>query len=356
MRRAMRMMGRALTGVAFAAGLTTSPVVWAADEHDDHHAAHAEEPRGDHAAHDDHAKHDDHAAHDDHGKHDDHAQPADHDDHAEHGEHSGPVFTVADLQRFGVTLATAGAGEIDRGVELPGEVRPNADRIAHIAPRVAGIVREVRKQVGDRVRAGDTLAVIESEHLAPFELRTAIDGTVIDKHIAPGEAVTREQAAFIVADLTTVWVNVSVYQTALADVRVGKPVVITATHGDREATGTVAYLSPIVDQATRTASARVVLPNDDGGWRPGLFVTATVFDPAPAAVVVPRRALHTVDGSAAVFVVEGDRFAARPVIVGKVGRRNAEILSGVAVGDRVADERSFLVKAELEKGVGGHEH
>ncbi len=330
---------------ALLAGLTLDGAVRADEEHDDHD--HASEPKAG-------------PAEERPGPGDDaHGNDAHDDAHAEHGEHAAHgahAFTVGDLQRFGVTLAVAGRDEIDLGVELPGEVRPNADRIAHIAPRVPGIVREVRRHVGDRVRAGDTLALIESEQLATFELRTALDGTVIDKHIAPGEAVTREQAAFIVADLSTVWVHVSVYQTALAEVRVGKPVVITATHGDREATGTIAYVSPIVDQATRTASARVVLPNDDGGWRPGLFVTATVYDPVAAAVVVPRRAVHTVDGRPAVFAVEGDRFEARPVVLGKVGRRKAEILSGIAVGDRVADERSFLVKAELEKGVGGHGH
>jgi hypothetical protein len=64
--------------------------------------------------------------------------------------------------------------------------------------------------------------------------------------------------AFIIADLSTVWVTISVYQSALADVRIGQPVVIQASHGNLEATGRVAYISPVVDQATRTASARVV--------------------------------------------------------------------------------------------------
>ena len=133
----------------------------------------------------------------------------DHDDHDEKG------FTVADFERSGVRLVTAGPGEIDLGVELPGEVRPNADRIAHVAARFPGIVREVRKHVGDTVKAGDVLAVVESEHLASFEVRAAFDGTVIDKHIAPGEAVDRDEPAFIIADLSTVWVTISVYQLSL---------------------------------------------------------------------------------------------------------------------------------------------
>jgi cobalt-zinc-cadmium efflux system membrane fusion protein len=104
------------------------------------------------------------------------------------------------------------------------------------------------------------------------------------------------------------------------------------------------------------ASARVVLPNPDGVWRPGLFVTATVFNPVAADVVIPRRALQTLDGKTVVFVVADDHFVARPVTVGRVGRSRAEITAGLARGERFADERSFLVKAELAKGEAAHDH
>lgn len=283
------------------------------------------------------------------------AMASDDHDHDEE-ERAGKVFTVAEFREHGVTLGTAGPGEIDLGVQLPGEVRPNGDRIAHVAPRFPGIVREVRKLVGDRIRVGDVLAVIESENLATYELKAAIEGVIIDKHIAPGEAASRDTAAFIIADLSTVWVDVNVYQTALPQVRVGQPVAITSGHDTLEASGTVSYLSPIVDQATRTARARVVLPNVDGAWRPGLFVTATVFNPTQASLVVPRRAIQTFEGSPVVFVVEGDRFEARRVVTGRIGRTRAEVLEGLAPGDRYADERSFLVKAELAKGEAAHEH
>lgn len=281
-----------------------------------------------------------------------------HDEHDAHGDEKAErkTFVVADFERFGVRLAAAAPGEVDVGVELPGEVRPNADRIAHIAPRFPGLVREVRKYVGDHVRAGDVLAIIESENLSPFELKTAFEGTIIDKHIAPGEAVTREQPAFIVADLSTVWVNAAVYQGALSQVRVGQPVVIAASAGELETTGTVAYITPVVDQATRTASARIVVPNEGGAWRPGLFVSATILSPVPAPIVIPRRAIHTFEGKPVVFVVVGDHFEPRPVTVGRTGRTKGEITAGLSVGDRFADEQSFLVKAELGKGAAGHEH
>jgi len=273
---------------------------------------------------------------------------------ARHEEGRG--FTVEEFGRYGVTLAVAGPGTVDRGIELPGEVRPNGDRIAHVAPRFPGIVRMVRAHTGDQVRAGTVLAVVESEHLAPFELRAAFDGTVIAKHIAPGEAVGPDHTAFIVADLSTVWVTIDVYQEALPLVGTGRPVRLVASQGGLETDGTVAYVSPIVEQTTRTAQARVVLPNPDGQWRPGLFVTATVYDPIDAPVVVPRRAVQMLEGRPTVFVAAGEYFAPRPVTLGDTGRTRVAVTRGLAAGERIADEHSFLVKAELAKNEGGHDH
>lgn len=280
---------------------------------------------------------------------DHHAAEAAHDPH-----HT--TFSIEAFTRFGVTLASAGPGEVDIGVELPGEIRPNADRIAHLSPRFPGIVREVRRFAGDSVRAGDTLAVVEGDTLSTFEIRAAFDGTVIDKHIAPGEVVTRDETAFIVADLSTVWVVVHVYQDALPLVRVGRPVWIVAAHGALQAEGPVASVAPVVDQATRTALARVVLPNPEGAWRPGMFVTATVYDPMPVPVVVPRRAVQQVDGIPTIYVAEGDRVVPRAVTIGRSGRTRFEITAGLHPGERFVDERSFLVKAELGKGTADHDH
>lgn len=265
-------------------------------------------------------------------------------------------FHVADFEKAGVAVATAAAGEVDLGVELPGEVRPDADRIAHLAPRFAGIAREVRAGLGDHVRAGDVLAVVESANLADFAITAAFDGTVIGKHIAPGETVDPGEAAFILADLRTVWVHVSIYQSALDDVAVGQEVVVRANRGSLEARGKIDYIAPVVDQSTRTATARVPIANENGAWRPGLFVDAVILGPVAAPVVIDRDAIQAHEGRRVVFVVDGDRFAMREVTVGRVGRTRAEITQGLAAGERFASGRSFLVKAELTRGEGGEDH
>jgi cobalt-zinc-cadmium efflux system membrane fusion protein len=271
-------------------------------------------------------------------------------DEEEHGESR---FTVEALEKFGVHVAAAGPGMVDVAIELPGEVRPNANRVAHIAPRFPGLVREVRKEIGDTVKAGDILATIESENLATYSLKAAMDGTVIDRDITPGEAVGPETPAFVIADLSTVWVLLNVYQKVLPELRIGQRVAIAAD--TTEAEGSIAYITPVIDHVTRTASARVVLANQDGRWRPGLFVAAMVLNPVKADVVIPRQAVQTVGGKNAVFVVDGEHFRAREVAVGRVGHSMVEITEGLRPGERYAREEAFLVKAELEKGEAGDE-
>lgn len=279
--------------------------------------------------------------------------------HGGEGEHAADAvrLSAAQMQEFNIELEAAGPGTVDAFVELPGEVRPNGDRLAHIVPRFPGIVRDVKKSIGESVRAGEVLAVIESsESLAPYQLTTAIDGTVLEKHLTWGEAIDRDQAAFLVADLRNVWVDLAVYQKDLSHIAVGQRVRISAGEGMPEAEGTIAYITPTVDPPTRTTTARVVLDNADGKWRPGMFVTARVLEPARAGLVVPLSAVQTHEGRPVVFVESDDGLLPRELSLGKRGETNVEVLAGLEPGERYVAENSFLIKAELGKGEAEHEH
>jgi cobalt-zinc-cadmium efflux system membrane fusion protein len=251
----------------------------------------------------------------------------------------------------GIELAEARPDAIETRIELPGEVRPDQDRVAHLAPRFAGIVKEVKKNVGDAVRSGDVLAVVESsETLATYPLRSRIDGVVIDKRIAPGEAVSADSEAFVVADLSRVWIDLSVYQRDLDRVRVGQGVVVSTGEGRAQAEGVIAYVAPVVDERTRTAVARVVLPNPDGVWRPGLFVTGLVtIERVEVNLAVPTSAPQTLDGGPVVFVPTPEGLAPQRVRLGRADAQHVEVISGLTPGQRFVSRGSFLLMSELEK-------
>lgn len=195
-----------------------------------------------------------------------------------------------------------------------------------------------------------------------YQLVAPLDGTIIEKHVNVGEVVKDDTPAFVIADLSKLWVNVTVYAKDLSKVRTGQRVTVRAEGIDGAVEGTIDYVGHVVGEATRSATARVVLPNPGPAWRPGLIVTALVaVEEVDAAVVVADEAIQTVEGKSVVFVKEGDAFEARPVTLGRTGNgdpaaRVVEITGGLAAGDVYVAKNSFLLKAELGKSEAGHEH
>lgn len=298
--------------------------------------------------------------HDDHEDHEEHGEDEAHDDHAGHDESESEFvkLTAAEMVEFGVVVDTAGPGRIRNEIVVPGEVAVNGDRIAHIVPRFTGVVKEVRKRIGDRVRTGDVLAVVESnEGLTPYNVTALMDGTVINKEINVGEVHQGDRPAFIIADLDSVWVSLSIYQMHLAEVQTGQTAAITADHGINYENGVISYVSPVVDEHTRTSTARVVLANPTGKWRPGLLIEGRIAtDFYSAAVVVPKSAIFQMDDADVVFVQTPEGFRAQPVSIGRTNHANAEIVSGLEAGQTYAASGGFTIKAEMQKGSFGDGH
>lgn len=292
------------------------------------------------------------------GEHQEHKEESG--EHAEGDEPKVVRFTDAELKEFNIAIGTASPGKLRIEVSLPGEIAPHADRMAHIIPRFVGVVKEVRKQVGDSVSKGEVLAVIDSnESLTPYEVKSLVDGTVIERHLVLGELIKEGVFAFVITDLSEVWAELRIYQKDLALVRKGQRAMVAAGHGVAEGQGEISYVAPMVDEKTRTGLARVVLPNPDGRWRPGLFVTARVtVDEIEAPLLIPKTALQTVDEKTCVFIQTDKGFEPRLVKLGRANDSDVEVTSGLAAGQRYVTQGAFTLKAELSKAAfgGGHTH
>lgn len=268
------------------------------------------------------------------------------------------VITEEALTSNNIRLTQAGPGRIAQLVELPGEILLNADKVAHIVPRFPGIAQTVYKNLGDEVTSGDVLAVIQSnQSVAPYDVKSLVSGTIIEKHITLGEFVRDDADIYVVANLSTVWVKISIYAKYLGQINVGQQVRLTASGIEETAEGVIDYVGPIVGERTRTGQARVVLNNRGGAWVPGLFVTAAIaVSETQAPIAVPDDAIQTVEGKNAVFVRVGDRFHARIVTLGRSDGKMVEILTGLSAGETYAASNSFVLKADFGKSEAGHDH
>jgi membrane fusion protein, heavy metal efflux system len=206
----------------------------------------------------------------------------------------------------------------------------------------------------DRMKS---LSLNSNDSFTRLEITAPFTATVIEKHISLGEVLKEDTEAFAIADLSSVWVNFNIYQKDLAGVQKGQSVLITSGRDAHEAEGIITYIGPLVAAETRTALARVVLPNPDGYWRPGMFVTAKVaVEDVSVPLLVPKTALQTVDEKTVVFVRTDEGFEPKPVTVGRTNDAHVEITSGLAPGERYAAKGSFTLKAQLSKGAFGDGH
>lgn len=364
-----------------------------------------------------------------------HKEPGE--NHEGHEEKKPINLGRAELEEYGIEVAEASSGMIELTVDLPGVIALNADKLAHVVPRIPGVVREVRKNLGDAVTAGEAMAVIDSRDLADskaeylaggervalaranFEreqklwrdkisseqeyldakkalaeaqigLRSAeqklhamgfserhlkelpnhpddsftryiisapLSGTVVEKHIAMGESLREDADIFMVADLSSVWVDISVYQKDLASIRKGQKVLIEIDRAVPPREGIISYIGPLVGEKSRTALARVVLPNGYGDLRPGMFINAGItVDRVQARVVIPKTALQTMEDQSVVFVQTEEGFVPRPVKMGSQNTHLVEVVQGLDPGTRYVSRGGFILKAQILKGALGDGH
>lgn len=352
----------------------------------------------------------------------------------------------------GIVVENVGPAEIETVLELPGEVQLNTDRVARVAPRLSGTVVQVAARLGQQVRAGSVLAVIESQELgrvqtayveslhkmelaqaayererrlherrisatreyeqarhdleeaelekqaaeqalrsigvpmtqlealgvepegvaeerevrAPLEtsltryaLRAPSSGQIIERNLAVGQRVSGMEEGFVIADLSSVWVEISVYARDLQSVRAGQTVVVKAqgdSLGGPTGRGAIRFVGPLVGEATRSAQALVVLPND-GRWRPGMFVTATlVQESATVPLAIKASAVQTWREMDIVFTRYGNQYEVRPVTLGRRSGDLIEVLDGLLPEQEYVSEGSYLLKADLEKSGASHDH
>jgi cobalt-zinc-cadmium efflux system membrane fusion protein len=196
-----------------------------------------------------------------------------------------------------------------------------------------------------------------TSQLARHEVRAPIDGVVTDKRITIGESVADNIAVFEIADLSTVWVEVSVSERDLDTIKTGQLATVMATATEARASGKVSFISPLVGELTRAAKARIVLPNPGRSWRPGAPVRVEVV---AAEVTVPvavlAEAIQTVNDEPAVFGRYGDQFEARPIQTGRSDGQYVEVVKGLPAGVKYAAKNSFLIKADIGKSGASHDH
>lgn len=179
---------------------------------------------------------------------------------------------------------------------------------------------------------------------------TPFGGTVIERLVTEGAAVTPGAPLLVISDLSRVWVTSEIDEALVGRVATGRPVAIDAPAYPGETfQGTLTSIGAVVNPATRRVTLRVEVPNADRRLKPQMFVTVSIAATAPRRVlVVPSRAVQAMEGESVVFIkADADQFTRRSVTTGAEAEGLVEIVRGLAEGDVVATSGAFLLKSVL---------
>ncbi|MEE9910326.1 MAG: efflux RND transporter periplasmic adaptor subunit [Deltaproteobacteria bacterium] len=351
-----------------------------------------------------------------------------------HKEEQGIVTLSQEMQKSsGIEVKPAAMEDAAVPLTATAAIEMNMDRTAKISPRVTGKAVKILVSQGDRVRAGQALAYLDSveidqiwsdyrkalgkvelarrnlereetlfqKKISPekdvlksrqeldeaeadanlardrFRLASidvnqfassissgshplvpvtaAVGGVVIEKAVSLGEVVNPEKALFWVADLSTLWVMIDVYEKDMSRLRVGAGVKVSVTaFPDKIFRGKISYIADVVDEKTRTEKARVTLDNQGGLLKPGMFATVLVEAGNAACermIAVPEEAVQIEGAARYVFVrLSPDTFARRDIETGRSLGKSLEVTRGLKEGEVFAVKGAFILKSELKKG------
>lgn len=256
----------------------------------------------------------------------------------------------AQLRSAGVEIAVVGPAVLRDTLPLYGTVTVNAERARDVVARYPGLVKTVDHRVGDTVRQGETLATVESnESLQTYPVASPLTGTIASRNANAGEQ-TSDRPLFVVVDLSTVWVELSLYAQDAPKVHKGQAVLIRSPGADARAAGYITYVGPFGARATQSLTARALLSNPALKWTPGLYVSGdVVLAERNAPLAIRRSAVQRIADQPVVFARTRDAFEIRHVELGRGDGEFVEVLAGLEAGESYAAANSYVLKAEALK-------
>lgn len=325
--------------------------------------------------------------------------------------------SVAQQARMGIRLAKAEKKSVEHTIRTVGTITADQTKEAHVHTRINGWIEQIQADyIGKPVKKGQPLFELYSPELVSTQeeyvsankqgstgreiaraaldrlglwgvpkkeidrlvqsgkvkrtisFDSPVDGIVVNKTAIRGMYITPEMELYHIADLSRVWVIVTLYEYDIATIKPGDEAVIQLPYDPNQTfTAKVDYIYPEVEMETRTAKARIVLANPNQLLKPGMFANVELKKGIGESIVVPEDSVIDTGVRKILFVRSSEtKFEPREVKVGQRVGNLFVILSGLKEGEEIATSANFLLDAEsklqaalqkgapVEKGHSGH--
>ncbi len=278
--------------------------------------------------------------------------------HGEVEEHDKESkISDAAMKSLNIEISEVASAMIAETISVNGRITLNQKTTAQVKARFPGVIRSVVKEPSEIVKAGETLATVESnDSLQIYGVKSPIAGTIINRTANVGE-LAADAPLFVVADLSKLWAELFVFSKDGDKITTGQKVRIQCLDDPINTESTIALVLPTAETSSQTLVARVVIDNMNNHWRSGMNIRAEiVLLEKKAPLAVKTEAIQRMEGNNVVFVEkETGLFKAQVVEMGMSDSQWTEIKSGLSAGQLYVSKGSFVIKADIEKANAQHE-
>lgn len=249
-------------------------------------------------------------------------------------------------EKVGIVTAIASPGSLNQSISVFGKLKQNPEQTYQVQARFPGIIKSINYSIGDRVKKGALLAVIESnESLKTYQVLSPVSGLIVRRQGNVGES-TQERQLFNISNFDTLWAEFQIYPAQQSKVHIGQTVQVII--GDGAINSTVTHVMPAIDKPYLVA--RVKLDNTSKSLSPGLLAKGKIHTrQLNTELAVEKEAVQELGGRLGVFVKEGEEYEFTPLILGQSDDQYVEVIDGLENEAEYVTKNSYLIKADILK-------
>lgn len=281
-------------------------------------------------------------------------------DETENKENQSPAvhLTVEQQKLIDLKIEKANKAPFESRIQVIGEIAQETERAVHLTSPESGVLKTFLKEVGEAVQKDEPLFEVSTKNGQTIKIPAPDHGVILARYIKVGESVDNITSVMTIVNPDVLRASFNVYEKDIARVKLGQKVMVRSiAYPDKEFQGVVAFISPNVDEKSRTIKIRVNIDNKEDLLKFGMFVTGDVIETSAESVILaPSSSIVSVDDKPAVFVPFSEEdFVLKFVKIGRQSGDLTEIKEGLAENENVVTTGSFQLKSELLKSTFGED-
>lgn len=193
--------------------------------------------------------------------------------------------------------------------------------------------------------------VIKTKQIYPYiTIKATKNGVLLERKVNPGEIVEQNRELFNLADLKTIWLVGYAFEKDSPYLHLGEAVTGTIEESTETINGVLSYVSPILDNTTKTLEVRADIPNKNFKIKPNMYAEMYVNTGIAHVLAIPTDAVEKFgDYNFAYVKIAPHTYEERKVETGKKNDQYTEVLSGIKAGEEVVTRGSFELLGESIK-------